>query len=117
MKIGKATDGLVGNEKNRKPRYYVVVCTDGEYVAIAKVYSTNPNDKKQAEKIEKKLCKMINNFSSNSAVDKRLYTTKKNGALIKHSDLDYETRKFMFDESQSGSIYKFILDDPNNKKR
>lgn len=117
MKIGKATDGLVSNPKNRKPRFYVVVWTNGKYVAVVKVYTTDPTNKKNAEKLENKLRKMIRNFGGTSAIDKKLYTTKKSGELIKHSELNYELAKhFTFDKDQSESIYKFVIEEPANKK-
>ena len=41
MQIGKARDGLVGNPKNNKPRFYVVIWKKGKYIAVAKVYTTD----------------------------------------------------------------------------
>lgn len=117
LKIGKATDGLVGNPKFKKPRYYVEIWSDGTYIAVVKVYTTDPRKAKDAEKLEKKLRKMIRNFSLTSAVDKRIYTKKQTGEYIKQSDLDYESaNNFTFDKSQSESIYNFVIEDPNNKK-
>ena len=117
LKIGKATDGLVGNPKLKKPRYYVEIWSDGTYIAVVKVYTTDPTKVKDAEKLEKKLRKMIRNFNPTSAVDKRLYTKKVSGDFIKITDLDYESaNNFQFDNSQSESLYNFIIEDPNNKK-
>lgn len=115
IKVAKATDGLVGNPTNKKPRYYAVIHVENGTVAVVKIYTTDPKNKKDAEKIEKKIRKRIGNFGVNSAIDKKLYTKKTNGNYIKLRELDFEaTNHFQFDEKQSISIYRFVLEDKDN---
>lgn len=115
IKVGKAIDGLVGNPKNKKPRYYAVIHVKNGYVALVKIYTTDERNQRDAEKLEKKIRKKIGNFGKNSAIDKKLYTRNKKGNFIRLKELDFEsTNNFQFDEKQSYSIYKFVFNDSNN---
>lgn len=55
IKVGKAIDGLVGNPKNKKPRYYAVIHVKNGYVALVKIYTTDERNQRDAEKLEKRL--------------------------------------------------------------
>ena len=57
IKVGKAIDGLVGNPKNKKPRYYAVIHVKNGYVALVKIYTTDERNQRDAEKLEKKIRK------------------------------------------------------------
>lgn len=116
IRVGKATDGLMGGN-SKKPRHYLEIDdSDGESI-VAKVMTNDNNNLKHINKINHGMRKPIKNFSKNSVVDKTLYVEKVNKKPIRTSELNFEKSNFEFDEQQSRKIRRFIFSSEKNRQR
>ncbi len=116
MRVGRATDGLMGG-RSRKPRYYAEIDDEDGDSVVAKIMTHDEKNPKHAEKMRKGLRKPIRNFSSNSVIDRSLYVEKDDKRPIRTNELDFEKNKFSFNEEQSRSIRRFIFSGAENRQR
>ncbi len=117
VRVGKSTDGLVGNADNKKPRHYAVIDGRHSEIAISKIQTHDTNKTKHVQRMQKKLRTPVKRFGENSVLDKTLYTSKKDGSPIKHSDLDYEKSNFEFTNNESLLLRKFVFENEKNRQR
>ena len=116
IRVGKATDGLMGG-KSKKPRHYLEIDdSDGESI-VAKVMTHDVRNEMHVKKLNHNMRKPIRNFSKNSVVDKTLYVEKVNKKPIRTSELNFEKSNFEFDELQSRKIRRFIFSSDKNRQR
>lgn len=116
IRVGKATDGLMGGYSN-KPRYYAEIDDeDGESV-VAKITTHDERNPKHKQKMEYGFRKYVKSFDPHSVIDKSLYVEKVDKSPIKTKSLDFSKRKFEFGEKESTSIRRFIFQSPTNRRR
>ena len=111
MRVGKATDGLMGG-KSKKPRHYIEIDDENGEVVVSKIMTHDQANPKHVNRLNNNFRKRIKNFSRNSIVDKTLYIEKEDKIPIKEKELNFE-----FNEEQSRSIRRFIFSSEVNRKR
>ncbi len=116
IRVGKATDGLVGG-RLKKPRYYAEIDNIGGNVAVSKIMSHYEDNPKHVERMEKGLRTKIRNFGDKSVLDRSLYVEKVDKSPIKESELDFINKPFEFDENQSRKLRRFVFSSKVNRDR
>ena len=115
INIYKATDGLVDNPKNTKPRYYASIEQDNDYHAISKLSTHNSNKPEHVSKMKKGLRKSISGMNGKTVIDKTLYTEKSNKNLIHTSDL--KKTNLVYKDKEADDMYGFVMSDKKNMNR
>lgn len=130
LRVLKGTDGDVLNgvpkgKLNKKPRFYIEVCSLNRYVIVSKIISNGDKDKiklsnKYFRGFRKDLGEVLDNKSNiasrkfiNSSVDKTLYYLKNGEYLSKKIFKDID---IYFDKKDSVVILQFLLSDEDNRK-
>lgn len=116
MRVGKATDGLMGG-KSKKPRHYIEIDDENGEVVVSKIMTHDQANPKHVNRLNNNFRKRIKNFSRNSVVDKTLYIEKEDKTPIKQKEINFEESNFEFNEEQSRSIRRFIFSSEVNRKR
>lgn len=116
IRVGKATDGLMGG-RSRKNRYYAEIDNIDGNSAVAKIMSHDIHNPKHVERMSKGLRTRVRNFGANSVLDRSLYVEKVNKDPIKETELDFDTRPFEFNEEQSRKLRRFIFSSKTNRER
>lgn len=115
IRVGRATDGLMGG-RTRKPRNYVEIDDlDGESV-VAKIMTHDDRNSKHVEKMNNGFRKRVPSYHSTSIVDRSLYVEKADKKPIRTKELDFENG-FEFSDKESQNIRLFIFSTPTNRKR
>ena len=119
IKVGKSTDGLVGKNPNKKPRYYAVIDEDeNENIVISKITTHDPNNPNHVRKEKFGLRKPVKRFSSDSYIDATLYIETREKKPIKKNYLNYKaTNNFVFNKSESKTIRRFVFSKEKNRDR
>ena len=119
IRVGKSTDGLVGKNKNNKPRNYAVIDEDENgSIVVSKITSHDKDNPSNVRKEKFGLRKAVKSFGENSYIDVTLYIETRNKEPIKERDLDYDIiNNFEFNISESRTIRRFIFKKIRNRER
>ena len=125
MKVGKATDGLLGARNLHKPRYYAVIDEEEDNsIIVAKIYGFDSNNPSDVRRLNLKLRKLLTRFKLGrnkekvSSLDRSLYIEKANKQKIFSHELDYENAEnFRFREKESRNLRRFVFSSKTNRNR
>lgn len=116
MRVGKATDGLMGG-RSKKLRYYAEIDNVDGNVAVSKIMTHDESNPKHRMRLKYGFRKRIKNFGTNSILDRSLYVEKQDKSPIKEKELDFDNEPFEFEENQSRKLRRFVFSSKTNRDR